>query len=191
MVMYHNGTDNFLKNPNGTFKIFTGADKQSILAVPDAEVSLHYNDGKKLETTNTGVTVTGTCTATAFSGDGSALTGITSFVSGMIILWSGAANAIPTGWVLCDGNNSTPNLTERFVVGAGGTGNASVSGSSAYSVGDTGGNVTVNSGAGNSFGTALNWPAGSPNELGVNNRGHVHPVDVLPPYYALCYIMKT
>ena len=55
------------------------------------------------------------------------------FVSGMIILWSGAANNIPSGFVLCDGNNSTPNLTDRFVVGAG----------AAYGVGASGGSSSV------------------------------------------------
>ena len=34
-------------------------------------------------------------------------------------MWSGAENAIPTGWVLCNGTNSTPDLRNRFVVGAG------------------------------------------------------------------------
>ena len=47
-------------------------------------------------------------TAGSFAGDGSALSGIEAFVTGMIILWSGAADAIPSGFVLCDGNNSTP-----------------------------------------------------------------------------------
>ena len=37
--------------------------------------------------------------------------------SGGIILWSGAANAIPSGWYLCNGSNSTPNLSGKFVVG--------------------------------------------------------------------------
>ena len=56
------------------------------------------------------------------------------FVSGMIILWSGAILVIsPSGFVLCDGNNSTPNLTDRFVVGAG----------AAYGVGASGGSSTV------------------------------------------------
>jgi hypothetical protein len=43
------------------------------------------------------------------------------FVSGMIMLWSGSASdaAIPSGWVLCNGNNGTPDLRNRFVVGAG------------------------------------------------------------------------
>jgi hypothetical protein len=51
------------------------------------------------------------------------------FFSGMIILWSGAIIAIPSGWVLCDGTNSTPDLRDKFVVGAGST----------YAVGATGG----------------------------------------------------
>lgn len=42
----------------------------------NGEVSLYYNGNKKLETTGAGVTITGICSATSFSGDGSALTGI-------------------------------------------------------------------------------------------------------------------
>ena len=41
------------------------------------------------------------------------------FVTGMIILWYGNTGNIPGGWVLCDGNNSTPDLRDRFVIGAG------------------------------------------------------------------------
>src|SRR6056297_1477169 len=39
--------------------------------------------------------------------------------SGGIIIWSGLLTAIPTGWGLCDGSNGTPDLRDRFVVGAG------------------------------------------------------------------------
>ena len=55
--------------------------------------------------------------------------------SGLICMWSGAADAIPEGWLLCNGNNNTPDLRNRFIVGAGST----------YSVGNTGGsnNVTL------------------------------------------------
>lgn len=53
------------------------------------------------------------------------------FPSGGIIMWSGAVNDIPVGWALCDGSNGTPDLRDRFIVGAGG----------AYSVGDTGVNA--------------------------------------------------
>lgn len=40
------------------------------------------------------------------------------FVSGMIMMWSGTIATIPSGWVLCDGTNSTPDLRNRFIVGA-------------------------------------------------------------------------
>jgi microcystin-dependent protein len=36
---------------------------------------------------------------------------------GGIIMWSGSADAIPEGWALCDGQNGTPNLSGKFVVG--------------------------------------------------------------------------
>lgn len=35
--------------------------------------------------------------------------------SGVIVMWSGAIANIPSGWVLCDGNNGTPNLLDRFI----------------------------------------------------------------------------
>jgi len=39
-------------------------------------------------------------------------------VTGMIVLWSGDIGAVPLGWALCDGDNDTPDLRERFVMGA-------------------------------------------------------------------------
>jgi len=42
-------------------------------------------------------------------------------VIGAIGLWSGSLVTIPSGWSLCDGTNGTPNLTDKFVVGAGDT----------------------------------------------------------------------
>lgn len=35
--------------------------------------------------------------------------------SGGIMLWHGTIANIPDGFVICDGNNSTPNLLDRFV----------------------------------------------------------------------------
>lgn len=37
--------------------------------------------------------------------------------SGLILMWSGAIAQIPPGWVLCDGNNGTPNLKAKFILG--------------------------------------------------------------------------
>lgn len=51
--------------------------------------------------------------------------------SGCILIWSGSTTSIPSGWVLCNGSNGTPDLRNRFVVGAGST----------YSVGATGGSA--------------------------------------------------
>ena len=55
------------------------------------------------------------------------------FVSGMIMLWSGSTSSIPSGWVLCNGSNGTPNLRDKFVVGAG----------SSYAVNAQGGSNTI------------------------------------------------
>lgn len=51
---------------------------------------------------------------------------------GIITMWTGATNAVPSGWALCDGNNGTPNLKDRFIVGAG----------QSYGIGNTGGSIT-------------------------------------------------
>jgi microcystin-dependent protein len=141
--------------------------------------------------------------------------------TGGIILWSGATSAIPTGYVICDGTNSTPDLRDRFVVGAGPT----------YAVDATGGAATVTL-------TEANLPAHTHVATStVTDPGHAHQYTVstgsggigesardaeidtngltessttsitvatsnattgsgtahenLPPYYALAYIMKT
>ena len=58
--------------------------------------------------------------------DSQKYSGLTPFVLpeivlGMIVSWSGAIVAIPSGWSLCDGTNGTPDLRDKFVQGAGGT----------------------------------------------------------------------
>ena len=50
---------------------------------------------------------------------------------GAIILWSGSTGTIPSGYSLCDGSNGTPNLRDKFIVGAGNT----------YAVGGIGGSA--------------------------------------------------
>lgn len=57
----------------------------------------------------------------------------TSFIAGMIIMWSGTIATIPTGWALCNGLNGTPDLRDRFIIGAsqdsGGVARTNVTGS--------------------------------------------------------------
>lgn len=140
------------------------------------------------------------------------------FSAGMIILWSGSLGSIPTGWVLCDGTNATPDLRDRFVVAAGNT----------YAVGATGGSAdaivvththtatSVVTDPGHVHGIpGTNTSAGSPsglfnpyNSTGVTNNTNSATTGItvattnassgtsgtnanLPPYYALAYIMKT
>jgi len=69
--------------------------------------------------------VIGVVSATSFIGKGT-------IPVGGIIMWSGAIATIPSGWALCDGSNGTPDLRDRFVVGAG----------SSYSFSNTGGAAT-------------------------------------------------
>lgn len=159
------------------------------------------------------------------AGSGSTPTWGSGFPSGGIILWSGAADAIPSGWVLCNGSNSTPDLRNRFVIGAGST----------YAVGATGGSadaITVShthtvsgtTGDGGSHyhsyqtgyqtnvpiqGSNGNFGGGTPDDTShiyysSTVDAHTHSFSAttastgssgtganLPPYYALCYIMKS
>ena len=84
LEIYHNGTHSYISD-NGTGSLIVLADDfyvqdtstaSMIQAIEGAQVQLHYNGNKKIETTNTGVTVTGECAATSFAGDGSALSGV-------------------------------------------------------------------------------------------------------------------
>lgn len=69
--------------------------------------------------------LTGTPTApTASAGTNTTQVATTAFVianavpSGLISMWSGTIASIPTGWVLCNGSNSTPDLRNKFIIGA-------------------------------------------------------------------------
>ncbi len=55
----------------------------------------------------------------------------TQAVTGLILMWHGLIANIPAGWVLCDGNNGTPDLRESFVKGAAAATEAGASGGSA------------------------------------------------------------
>lgn len=149
--------------------------------------------------------VNGGVTATTFTGNGV-------IPVGGIIMWSGSINQIPTGWALCNGANGTPNLQDRFIIGAG----------ISYGAGATGGQTQVTLSAQNlpphthhyydSFFSEYGPPSWQSTWVGL--RGSLDndnnpfdyqiyrqteggdglystPFNVLPPYYALAFIMRV
>jgi len=108
---------------------------------------------------------------------------------GLILLWYGAIVDIPAGFVLCNGANGTPDLRDKFIVGAGST----------YAVDATGGATThthaftgdghthdIIAGPDVAAGADFNDTTGEEFAAGTTDAG-----SSLPPYYSLAYIMKT
>ena len=133
---------------------------------------------------------------------GGSISGNGAIPVGGILIWHDTTS-IPDGWALCDGQNGTPDLRARFVVGAGGS----------YGVGAKGGSEEVtlttdhlpsHSHTYTVFGgqKILAWKdvndlydrsghyskhANSPTTTSAGG-GKAH--SNMPPYYALCYIMR-
>ena len=178
--------------------------------------------------------VAGTATGvTPASGDNSTKFATTAFVnlvvaggfpSGGIIMWNGSVASIPAGWYLCNGSNGTPDLRDRFVVGAGSTYAVAATGGSANAVlvshthsvsvnqndHSHGGvlrqsqapggqsRVTLNraNGAGTQDATGDNTSSNTDGasadiSVSLSTEGQSATNANLPPYYALCYIMKA
>lgn len=157
----------------------------------------------------TGITSPGTAgNVLISSGSAWASQALTTFSTGMILLWSGSIATIPSGWALCDGTNGTPNLRDRFIVGAGNTYAVDATGGSAdaivvshtHSITDSGHTHSVpQGGAGPSNfqvgGGSNSWynsqtTSSSTTGITINSTGSSGTNANLPPYYALAYIMK-
>ena len=136
---------------------------------------------------------------------------IQAFFTGMIMMWSGSIATIPSGWALCNGSNGTPDLRNKFIVGAGSTYNPADTGgtsdaivvSHSHTITDPGhfhywgggGNAQVgnDNGGANANGGSTNFATSTvPTGItGTNTTGQSGTNQNLPPYYALAYIMKT
>ena len=132
--------------------------------------------------------------------------------TGAIIIWSGSISDIPSGWTLCNGLNGTPDLRNRFVVGAGVEINSYVPGINGmgvgyYSPGALGGEDThrltiAELARHNHIIYHADWSDSNSTQIGGTNRssawltkqssytGEDLPHENRPPYYALAYIMK-
>ena len=152
-----------------------------------------------------------------FVGGGGNLTGIVSFVSGMIIMYN--STTPPSGWYLCNGQNGTPDLRDRFIVGAG----------NSYSQNATGGSNTATDTVSISGSDTVNINVSVSGNTGTANQSYTHKsgwnksgaitaitshthsfsgsgsgsdtvnisgsdtvsIDTRSPYYALTFIMKA
>ena len=74
--IYHNGSHNYLDSVNGNIYLRVNSTENAIKCTQNGNVEIAHDGTKKLETTSGGVTVDGTVAVTSYTGDGSALTGI-------------------------------------------------------------------------------------------------------------------
>ena len=118
---------------------------------------------------------------------------------GSIIMFNGKAEEIPSGWAICDGTNGTPNLLDRFILAStycGGTGGQSQITLSVsqlpphkhrvakcwYGKADNANDRQV-----------VRWDesVGTNEQVMTGETGLGLPIDIMPPYYRLIYIMKV
>lgn len=116
---------------------------------------------------------------------------------GGIIMWSGSITAIPDKWALCNGANGTPDLRNKFVLGAG----------NSYAVGNIGGEAThtlsvseMPSHSHDMLNLCLRQRPNGPGDSDItvqwnqgfrtSDTGGNQPHNNMPPYYALAYIMR-
>ena len=111
-------------------------------------------------------------------------------LAGHICIWNGLIADIPFGWALCDGTNGTPDLRDRFIVGAGDT----------YAVNDGGGARThTHTFTSDGHKHSLKSPTISGPGSGANyepetttdtDSGTTNPTNHDPPWFSLAYIMN-
>jgi len=138
------------------------------------------------------------------------------FPKGMIVIWNGLSTSVPAGWALCNGENGTPDLRGKFVLGV----NPNSQNETYRTIGGAGGSetntLTVGQlpahnhdivGKGDDGGYCASGECGfwstdrwsndrevrastSGGKLVVENTGGGQPVNNMPPYLVLAYIMK-
>lgn len=135
---------------------------------------------------------------------------------GLIGMFEGLIENIPSGWVLCDGTNGTPDLRDKFIIGssqdAGGTSNTTITGTltktggnkdaivvaHTHGITDPGHTHTVvganngenASGTSSSADDATKTTSKNTTGITINSTGSSGTNANLPPYYALAFIMR-
>jgi hypothetical protein len=114
-----------------------------------------------------------------------------SFPIGSIILWASTQN-IPAGWSVCNGQNGTPNLEERFPIGT--TNSAKIGqivGAPDHAHSVTGSTTVPDNGSPN--GTPLAFETQGQHKFIHTHsiNGQTNTVSNLPPSTYVIFIMKT
>ena len=150
--IWHGGAHTFMKNSGGDLRIRSNTlilknqddDEKYIQCNNNSSVQLFFNNNQKFVTTNTGVVITGICTATSFSGDGSALTGIVGSGSGVVIQHDGS-NVGTAGTINFSTNLDVSAISSGIVtVTATGGGGSGISNVVEDTSPELGGNLNVN-----------------------------------------------
>jgi hypothetical protein len=143
----------------------------------------------------------------------------TTIPTGMISLWYGSIGSVPLGWYLCDGTNGTPDLRDKFIVGAGSTYAVAATGGSADAIvvshTHTATSTVTDPGHSHVVGADVNLASGGSGRNGLSGNPATSPQPTstvttgitvatsnttvgvsgtnanLPPYYALAYVMKS
>ena len=137
--------------------------------------------------------------------------------SGVIVAWSGAISDLPSGWILCNGSNGTPNLQGRFILGYNPTAYTDSNNQplTSRTVGTIGGkeqhtlaiaempwhkhnsaprvNKTCNCGGGDCECGIAPWQKydWGNDMIAMEAAGGSKPHENMPPFYVLAYIMKV
>lgn len=125
--------------------------------------------------------------------------------SGTVVMWSGSIATIPAGWVLCDGSNGSPDLGNRFVVGASQDENneakTTLKGPAMKTGGEHQHTLTIEEMPSHTHGYESvawqdrfdggNWwsPVPGPSKT-TEPSGGGQPHNITPPFYALAFIIK-
>lgn len=219
-----NSTISFCGDGNFTFYKSAG---NPVLSV-DINDYLYYDRATNIFSINIAgnskfsVNTNGPSGITQSAGDNSTRLATTAFVKealdalipvGMIMQWSGSIASIPAGWHLCDGTGGTPNLMDKFIVGAGSAYPVAATGGSKDAVNvshthtasvtdpghqhnlpgatSSGGTIQTQLGVNSTASNGQSASATTGVTVGISTDGVSGTDKNLPPYYALAYIMKV